>query len=56
MKYTAVFVIKDRWLTLDFMLFSTAFQSYQNDAWGILKGCVQRNPFIMEENPASSQS
>ena len=26
------------------LLFSTVFQSYQNDEWVIMKGCVQWDP------------
>ena len=30
-----------RWMTCDFMSFSTVFQSYQDDEGLIMKGCVQ---------------
>ena len=33
----------DGWMTSDFKSFSTVFQSYQDDVWMILKGCVQLN-------------
>ena len=33
-----------RWMTCDFMSFSTVFQSYQDDGQMIMKGCVQWNP------------
>ena len=29
------------WMTCDFTYFSTVFQSYQDDVWLIMKGCVQ---------------
>ena len=28
-------------MTCDFISFSTVFQSYQDDGWMIMKGCVQ---------------
>ena len=31
----------DAWMTCDFTLFSTVFQSYQNDRRVITKSCVQ---------------
>ena len=34
----------DGWKTCCFMTFSTVFQSYQDDEWVIMKGCVQWNP------------
>ena len=36
------------WITCDFTSFSTIFQSYQNDRWMIMKGCVQWTPFMIE--------
>ena len=33
----------DRWMTCDFTIFSTVFQSYQDDGWMIMKGCEQWN-------------
>ena len=33
----------DGWMTCDFTSFSTVFQSYQDDIWMIMKGCVQWN-------------
>ena len=33
----------DGWMTCDFTSFLTAFQSYQDDVWMIMKGCVQWN-------------
>ena len=33
----------DGWMTCDFTPFSTVFQSYQDDVWMIIKGCVQWN-------------
>ena len=32
------------WKTCDFVSFLTVFQSYQDDLWVIMKGCVQWNP------------
>ena len=32
----------------DFTSFSTVFQSYQDDGWMLMKGCVQWNPFRIE--------
>ena len=32
---------KDGWMTCDFTSCSTVFQSYQDDGWMIIKGCVQ---------------
>ena len=29
------------WMTCDFTPFLTVFQSYQDDVWMIMKGCVQ---------------
>ena len=34
----------DGWMTCAFTSFSTVFQSYQDDGWMIMKGCVQLNP------------
>ena len=31
------------------MSFSTVFQSYQEDGWMIMKGCVQWNAFYVEK-------
>ena len=36
--------VKDGWMTCEFTSFSTVFQSYQDDEWMIMKGCVQWNP------------
>ena len=33
----------DGWMTCDFTSFLTVFQSYQEDVWMIMKGCVQWN-------------
>ena len=35
--------LMDGWMTCEFTSFSTVFQSYQNDARLIMKGCVQWN-------------
>ena len=34
---------KDGWMTCDFRSFLTVFQSYQDDVWMIMRGCVQWN-------------
>ena len=34
----------DGWMICDFMSIPTVFQSYQDDGWIIMKGCVQWNP------------
>ena len=33
----------DGWRICDFTSFLTVFQSYQDDVWMIMKGCVQWN-------------
>ena len=33
----------DGWMTCDFTSFFTVFQSYQDNVWMIMKGCVQCN-------------
>ena len=33
----------DGWTTCDFTSFLKVFQSYQDDVWMIMKGCVQWN-------------
>ena len=35
--------VMDGWMTCDFTSFLTVFQSYQDDVWMIMKGCVQWN-------------
>ena len=35
--------IIDGWMTCDFTSFLTVFQSYQENVWMIMKGCVQWN-------------
>ena len=44
--FVSCIVIKqmDGWMTCKFMSFSTVFQSYQDEAWVTIKGCVQGNP------------
>ena len=39
------------WMTCDFMSFSTIFQSYQDDEWMIMKGCVHWNPGYHWKDP-----
>ena len=41
--FVKVFVSMDGWITCDFTSCSTVFQSYQDDVWMIIKGCVQWN-------------
>ena len=36
-------LLDDGWMTCDFTSFLTVFQSYQDDVWMIMKGCVQWN-------------
>ena len=38
----------DGWMTCNFTSFLTVFQSYQDDAWMIMKGCVNGTPFTVE--------
>ena len=33
----------DGWMTCEFTSFLTVFQSYQDDGWVIMNGCVQWN-------------
>ena len=35
---------RNGWMTCNFMSFSTVFQSYQDDGWMIMEGCVQWSP------------
>ena len=35
--------LMDGWMTCDFTSFLTVFQSYQDNVWMTLKGCVQWN-------------
>ena len=36
-------------MTCDFTSFLTVFQSYQDNGWMIIKGCVQWNSFTAEK-------
>ena len=45
----------DGWITCDFTSFSTVFQSYQDDVWMIMKGCVQWNSVYGWEDFTSSE-
>ena len=45
----------DGWMTCNFRTFSTLFQSYQDDGWMIMKGCVQWNPVYGREDFTSSE-
>ena len=46
----------DGWMTRDFISFSTVFQSYQDDGWMIMKGCVQWSLVYGWEDFASSRA
>ena len=39
-------------MTCDFTSFPTIFQSYQDDGWVIMEGCVQWNP-VINKRPSS---
>ena len=41
----------DGWIACDLTSFSTVFQSYQDDGWMIMKGCVQWNPIYGLDSP-----
>ena len=43
------------WMTCDFTSFLTVFQSYQDDVWMIMKGCVQLNSVYGWEDFTSSE-
>ena len=45
----------DGWMTCDFTPFLTVFQSYQDDVWMIMKGCVQWNSVYGWEDFTSSE-
>ena len=45
----------DGWMTCDFTSFLTVFQSYQDDVWMIMKGCVQWNSVCGWEDFTSSE-
>ena len=45
----------DGWMTCDFTSFLTVFQSYQDDVWMIMKGCVQWNSVYGWEDFTSSE-
>ena len=58
-KYNNVYVVSkemDGWMTCDFISFSTVFQSYQDDGWMIMKGCVQWSLVYGWEDFASSRA
>ena len=38
----------DGWMTCDFTSFLTVFQSYQDDVWMIMKGCLRFRRFHLE--------
>ena len=41
--------IIDGWITSDFTSFSTVFQSYQDDAWMIMKAVCNGTLFMVEK-------
>ena len=42
--------LMDGWMTCDFMSFLTIVQSYMNDGWVMIKGCVcNRNSFLISK-------
>ena len=45
----------DGWMTRDFTSFLTVFQSYQDDVWMIMKGCVQWDSVYGWEDFTSSE-
>ena len=45
----------DGWMTCYFTSFLTVFQSYQDDVWMIMKGCVQWNSVYGWEDFTSSE-
>ena len=45
----------DGWMTSDFTSFLSVFQSYQDDVWMIMKGCVQWNSVNGWEDFTSSE-
>ena len=45
----------DGWITRNFTSFLTVFQSYQDDVWMIVKGCVQQNFVYGREDFTSSK-
>ena len=47
--------IMDGWMTCDFTSFLTVFQSYQDDVWMIMKGCVQWNSVYGWEDFTSTE-
>ena len=46
----------DIWMDLDFIFFSTVFQSNQKDGRLIMKGCVQWNPVYCWKDSRPQQS
>ena len=47
--FTSVKYSMDGWMTCDFYVFSTVFQSNQDDERLIMKGCVQWSSFTVEK-------
>ena len=45
----------DGWMPCDFTSFLTVIQSYQDDVWMIMKGCVQWNSIYGWEDYTSSE-
>ena len=46
----------DGWMTCNFTSFLTVFQSYQDDVWMIMKGCVQWISVYGREDFTSSEA
>ena len=45
----------DEWITFDFTSFLIVYQSYQNDGYVIMKGCMRMEPRLRLKNiPTSS--
>ena len=44
----------DGWKTCNFTSVSTVFQSYQDNEWMIMKGCMQWNPLMASGRKAQS--
>ena len=45
----------DGWMTCDLTSFLSVFQSYQDDVWMVMKGCVQWSSVYGGEDFASSE-
>ena len=52
---TNQWLVMDEWMTCNFTSFLTVFQTYQDDVWMIMKGCVQGNSVYGWEDFTSSE-